>query len=41
MIAPRSGHAAYFISGAKPVTAYLISLALVGLVAIALWEEPS
>jgi hypothetical protein len=27
--------------GAKPMTAYLIALALVGLVAIAVWEEVS
>jgi hypothetical protein len=25
----------------KPMTAYLISLALIGLVVIAVWEEPS
>jgi len=41
MIAPRSGHAAHFIEGEKPMTAYLISLALVGLIAIAVWEEAS
>jgi hypothetical protein len=35
MIALGSDHAAHFISGEKPMTAYLISLALVGLVAIA------
>jgi hypothetical protein len=27
-----------FIQGQRPMTAYLISLALVGLVAIAVWE---
>lgn len=31
-------HAAHFISSEKPMTAYLISLALVGLIAIAVWE---
>ncbi|MBR1152715.1 hypothetical protein [Bradyrhizobium sp. JYMT SZCCT0428] len=25
----------------RPMTAYLISLALIGLIAIAIWEEPS
>jgi len=32
-------HAAHFFSGAKPMTAYLMSLALVGLVVIAVSEE--
>jgi hypothetical protein len=41
MIAPRSGHAAHFIDGEKPMATYLISLAPVGLTAIAVWEEPS
>jgi hypothetical protein len=41
MIAPDSDHAAYFISEGQTMTAYLISLALVGLIAIAVWEEPS
>jgi hypothetical protein len=35
----RSGHAAHFILGEEPMTAYLISLALVGLIAIAVLEE--
>jgi len=30
-----------FISSEKPMTAYLISLALVGLIAIAVWEGSS
>jgi len=35
-----SDHAAHFyFSGAKPMTAYLISLALVGLVVIVVTEE--
>jgi hypothetical protein len=41
MIAPRCDHAAHFIDGEKPMTAYLISLAVIGLIAIAVWEEPS
>jgi hypothetical protein len=36
-----SDHAAHFISREKPMTAYLMSLALIGLIAIAVWEEPS
>ena len=32
-------HAAHFFSGARPMTAYLMSLALVGLVVIAVSEE--
>jgi hypothetical protein len=31
-------HAAHFYPGENPMTAYLISLALVGLIAIAVWE---
>jgi hypothetical protein len=31
-------HAAHFIQGESPMAAYLISLALVGLIAIAVWE---
>jgi hypothetical protein len=38
MIAPQRS-AAHFIPGEEPMTAYLISLALVGLIAIAVWEE--
>ncbi|WP_172841760.1 hypothetical protein [Bradyrhizobium lablabi] len=34
-------HAAHFISSEKPMTAYLISLALVGLIVIAVWESCS
>jgi len=42
MIAPPdSDHAANFIPEVKPMTAYLISLALAGLIAIAVWEERS
>jgi hypothetical protein len=41
MIAPHSDHAAHFIDGENPMTAHLISLALIGLIAIAVWEECS
>jgi hypothetical protein len=34
----RSDHAAYLNLQEMPMTAYLISLALAGLVAIAVWE---
>ena len=34
-------HAARFFSGEKPMTAYLVSLALIGLVVIAISEELS
>ena len=41
MIAPHSDHAAHFIDEENPMTAHLISLALIGLIAIAVWEECS
>ena len=39
MIVSHSDHAAYFIWEEKPMTAYLISLALIGLITVAVWEE--
>jgi hypothetical protein len=39
MIAPCDLPHVLFCSGARPMTAYLISLALAGLVAIILWES--
>jgi hypothetical protein len=41
MIAPELRSCRTFHSKVKPMTAYLISLALIGLIAIAVWEEPS
>jgi hypothetical protein len=40
-IAPHSRSAAHFLCRGETMTAYLISLALAGLVAIALWETLS
>jgi hypothetical protein len=41
MIAKRSCRAFYFHPGEARMTAYLISLSLAGLIAIAMWEAMS